>query len=93
MRGSDWKKEIWKAGKQEGKGLSPVATVFFAGVVWLVLAYGCNSRLTHNRLIRFDLLLRRSGPVPGILASAQTGAIMDKSEPRSMAAALRSELR
>jgi hypothetical protein len=30
-------------------------------------------------LIRFALLLRRSGPVPGILAAGRTGAIMDKS--------------
>ena len=29
--------------------------------------------------IRFDLLLRRCEPVPGILAAGRTGAIMDKS--------------
>ena len=43
---------------------------------------GFNARLTHNRLIRFVLLLRRRGPVPGILAAGRTGAIVDKSERR-----------
>jgi hypothetical protein len=33
-------------------------------------------------LIRPDLLLRRKGPVPGILAAGQAGAIMDKSKRR-----------
>ena len=32
--------------------------------------------------VRFVLLLRRSGPVPGILAAGRTGAIVDKSDRR-----------
>jgi hypothetical protein len=39
-----------------------------------------DSRLTHNRLFRAGSLLRRSGPVPGILAAPRPGAIVDKSE-------------
>jgi hypothetical protein len=38
-----------------------------------------NARLAHNRLFRSGALLRRYGPVPGILAARRPGAIMDKS--------------
>ena len=38
-------------------------------------------------LIWFALLLRRSGPVPGILAAGRTGAIVDKSARRYAAEA------
>ena len=41
---------------------------------------GRNSRLTHHRLFRAGVLLRRGGPVPGILATHRPGALMDKSE-------------
>jgi hypothetical protein len=47
-----------------------------------VVEHGFNARLTHNRLIRFALLLRRSEPVAGILAAGRTGAIVDKSARR-----------
>jgi hypothetical protein len=40
--------------------------------------------LPHNRLIRPRLLLRRKGPVPGILATGGAGAMVDKSERRSV---------
>ena len=46
---------------------------------WAPKSPGRNSRLTHNRLFRAGPLLRRNGPVPGILAAARPGAIMDKS--------------
>jgi len=53
---------------------------------------GLNSRLTHNRLIRPGLLLRRNGPVAGILAAFRAGAIMDKSGRRSNGMILKTAL-
>ena len=41
---------------------------------------GFNPRLTHNFLIPPVCLLRRSGPVPGILAARREGKIVNKSE-------------
>jgi hypothetical protein len=46
---------------------------------------GCARRLASTRYLptiaffRAGALLRRNGPVPGILAAARPGAIMDKS--------------
>lgn len=59
--------------------MEPEATVFFFAAELFAAERGFNARLTHNRLVRFVLLLRRSGPVPGILAAGRTGAIVDKS--------------
>jgi len=56
-------------------------------VFWVFFAFGggFNARLTHNRLFRPLQLLRRSGPVPGILAAGEAGAIVDKSARRYVA--------
>ncbi len=44
---------------------------------------GFNWRLTHNFLFPPVCLLRRKGPVPGILAVRREGEIVNKSERRS----------
>ena len=43
---------------------------------------GVKSRFTHNFLIPPCCLLRRNGPVPGILAAITEGKIVNKSERR-----------
>jgi hypothetical protein len=46
---------------------------------WALEPIGFNSHLPTIAFFRAGTLLRRNGPVPGILAAHRPGAIMDKS--------------
>jgi hypothetical protein len=52
---------------------------------WAPLELGAMRDLSTIAFFRAGALLRRNGPVPGILAARRLGAIMDKSGRRSVA--------
>jgi hypothetical protein len=52
---------------------------------WTLLELGAMRDLPTIAFFRAVVLLRRNGPVPGILAARRPGAIMDKSGRRSVA--------